>query len=206
MASVSRPLTTGFSGTNDNKRMLPGTIAQDDLPSLQRTNAEVLTHLLERRNEVCLRATDQRGDRLSEEGLLELLRDQKIRVLIDSGAYILKIGNDDLAAKWLEIDHEAKGAVYFSKSSQALVKTRFQKSAMPLLASPYADNLTECVVYIDEAHTRGTDMKLPVNAKGAVTLGLGQTKDHTVQGTDPQSSRLLTCREMLRQETNTNNC
>jgi hypothetical protein len=37
-------------------------------------------------------------------------------------------------------------------------------------------------VYIDEAHTRGTDLKLPVNARGAVTLGLGQTKDQTVQG------------------------
>ncbi|KAF4988308.1 hypothetical protein FDECE_15104, partial [Fusarium decemcellulare] len=36
----SRNLTTGFSGTNDNKRMLPQTIKQDDLPSLVHTNAE----------------------------------------------------------------------------------------------------------------------------------------------------------------------
>lgn len=53
---------------------------------------------------------------------------------------------------------------------------------MPLLASPFASDLKDCLVYIDEAHTRGTDLKLPLSAKGALTLGLGQTKDHTVQG------------------------
>lgn len=42
--------TTGFSGTNDNKMMLPLTIKQDDLPSLRQTNAEVLTYLLQDRN------------------------------------------------------------------------------------------------------------------------------------------------------------
>jgi hypothetical protein len=53
---------------------------------------------------------------------------------------------------------------------------------MPLVASPYADDLGECLVYLDEAHTRGTDLKMPTYARGALTLGLGQTKDHTVQG------------------------
>jgi hypothetical protein len=50
------------------------------------------------------------------------------------------------------------------------------------LASTFADDLSECLVYLDEAHTRGTDLKLPPRAVGALTLGLGQTKDHTVQG------------------------
>jgi hypothetical protein len=36
-------LTTGFSGTNDWKRMLPLTISQNDLPGLSHTNAEVLS-------------------------------------------------------------------------------------------------------------------------------------------------------------------
>ena len=51
-----------------------------------------------------------------------------------------------------------------------------------MLASPFVDNLERCIVYIDEAHTRGIDLKLLVYAKVAVTLGLGQTKDQTVQG------------------------
>lgn len=194
----SRPLTTGFSGTNDNKRMLPGTIEQDDLPSLRQTNAEVLNYLLEERNRLCCLATDDEGHRLSEDGLLQKLSsaNKPIRVLIDSGAYILEMENETVAATWLRIDTEAKGAVYFSKTSQPMVKTRFQRNPMPLLASPYADDLSECVVYIDEAHTRGTDLKLPADARGAVTLGLGQTKDHTVQGKSSHNfvMFMLTCR------------
>ncbi|GKU22957.1 unnamed protein product, partial [Fusarium langsethiae] len=38
----SKNLTTGFSGTNDNKRMLPQTIKQDDLPSLLQTGMDIL--------------------------------------------------------------------------------------------------------------------------------------------------------------------
>lgn len=192
-ASNSRNLTTGFSGTNDNKRMLPGTIAQDDLPGLLQTNAEVLNYLLEDRNKSCYQATDHLGRHLSEKDLLVLLRDKSIRVLIDSGAYILEMKNEDVASAWLEIDTDAHGAVYFNDKSQAFVKRRFQKQPMPLLASPFADNLKDCVVYLDEAHTRGTDLKLPKTAKGAVTLGLGQTKDHTVQGeyTHPSIAEII---------------
>lgn len=52
----------------------------------------------------------------------------------------------------------------------------------PLVTTPFANNLSECLVFLDEAHCRGTDLKLPQNAQGALTLALGQTKDHTVQG------------------------
>ncbi|CAF3547431.1 unnamed protein product [Fusarium graminearum] len=180
-AGPSRNLTTGFSGTNDNKRLLPQTIKQDDLPSLVQTNAEVLSYLLEERNQRCYEAIDPSGRHLTEKGLLDLLNNQKIRILIDAGAYILEMENKDLAAAWLEICPDAQGAVYFDSDSRIMVRARFQKSPIPLLASSFANNLKDCVVYIDEAHTRGTDLKLPVDAKGAVTLGLGQTKDQTVQ-------------------------
>ncbi|UZP43159.1 hypothetical protein NXS19_010975 [Fusarium pseudograminearum] len=180
-ASTSKTLTTGFSGTNDNKRLLPQTVKQDDLPSLVQTNAEVLSYLLEPRNQCCYEAVDINGRHLTEKGLLELLGYRDIRILIDAGAYILEMENQDLAAAWLEICPGAQGAVYFDSDSRIMVLARFQKRPIPLLASSFADNLKDCVVYIDEAHTRGTDLKLPVDAKGAVTLGLGQTKDQTVQ-------------------------
>ncbi|KFA51508.1 hypothetical protein S40293_06317 [Stachybotrys chartarum IBT 40293] len=179
--ALSRNLTTGFSGTNDNKRMLPQTIKQDDLPSLVQTNAEVLSYLLEPRNQRCYQAVDRTGRQLTEKGLLELLRNHEIRIFIDAGAHILEMENHDLAAAWLDIFPDAQGAVYFDHDSRIMVRARFQKAPVPLLASPFAENLEQCVVYIDEAHTRGTDLKLPVHAKGAVTLGLGQTKDQTVQ-------------------------
>lgn len=57
-----------------------------------------------------------------------------------------------------------------------------KRKKVPLVATPFADNLAQCLVFLDEAHCRGTDLKLPQSAKGALTLALGQTKDQTVQG------------------------
>ncbi len=173
--------TTGFSGTNDNKMMLPLTIKQDDLPSLRQTNAEVLTYLLQGRNRQYNLAALQ-GKRLTEEGLLRRIAAMKIRILIDAGAYILEMDNRTLVRAWLDIDTEAKGAVYFGADNRSWVQYRGGKEVVPLLATPFAENFDECLVYIDEAHTRGTDLKLPHKARGALTLALGQTKDHTVQG------------------------
>ncbi|KAF5639084.1 hypothetical protein F52700_4254 [Fusarium sp. NRRL 52700] len=174
-------MTTGFSGTNDNKKILPLTIRQDDLPSLIQTNAEVLLHLLEPRNQRCYQAIDRQGRHLSEIGILELLRNNGINILIDAGAQILEMENHQLAAAWLDVYSEAQGAVYFDKNSRIMVRARFQKSPVPLLASSFADSLDKCVVYIDEAHTRGTDLKLPIYSQGAVTLGISSTKDQITQ-------------------------
>jgi hypothetical protein len=173
--------TTGFSGTNDNKMMLPLNIKQDDLPSLRQTNAEVLTYVLQGRNRQYILAARQ-GKRLTEEGLLRRIAEMKIRILIDAGAYILEMDNRTLVGAWLGIDTQAKGAVYFGADNRAWVQYRGGKEVVPLLATPFAENLDECLVYIDEAHTRGIDLKLPQEARGALTLALGQTKDHTVQG------------------------
>lgn len=181
--------TTGFSGTNDNRRLLPLTISQDDLPSLKHTSAEVLTCLLQERNKRCLPATSH-GKRLTEEQLLGSLKDANIRLLIDAGAYILEMDNKSLVKAWLAKDTNAKAGVYFgTHDNRAWVLYRDGKE-LPLLATPFADSLEECLVYLDEAHTRGTDLKLPPRAHGALTLALGQTKDHTVQGRLPSPSSL----------------
>ncbi|PLB47748.1 hypothetical protein P170DRAFT_510506 [Aspergillus steynii IBT 23096] len=177
----NRPgITTGFSGTNDNRRLLPLTIQQHDLPGLSHTNAEVLTYLLQPRNRFYEVAIAPDGKRLSEVGLLGYLKGREIRVLIDAGAYILEMGNRALAKAWLQADIQAQAAVYFGPDNKAWVEFR-EGNTIPLLATPFADNLNDCLVYLDEAHTRGTDLKLPPFARGALTLGLKQTKDQTVQ-------------------------
>lgn len=102
-------------------------------------------------------------------------------MLIDAGAQILEMDNLSLAKAWLKVDPEAPAAVYFTAENKPFVVYR-HGSKIPLLASPFANNLGDCLVYLDEAHTRGTDLKMPANARGALTLGLGQTKDQTVQG------------------------
>jgi len=180
-SKASTALTTGFSGTNDWKRMLPLTIAQNDLRGLSHTNAEVLAYLLQPRNRGYVLAADNRGRHLSEHELLRSIKTYQIRVLIDAGAQVLEMNNRDLVKAWLDIDTEAEAAVYFDDSNKPCVYYR-QGNSIPLLASTFADDLSQCFVYLDEAHTRGTDLKLPSRALGALTLGLGQTKDHTVQG------------------------
>ena len=176
-----RPLTTGFSGTNDNRTLLPLNIEQNDLEGLSHTNAEVLASLLETRNREYVVAANASKKRMAEHEVLSMLKERKIRIFIDAGAYILESTNDSLARMWLDIDHEAPAAVFFDEANKPWVLYR-KGGPTPLQASPYADDLTDCLVYLDEAHTRGTDLKFPAQAKGALSIGPGQTKDHTVQG------------------------
>lgn len=173
-------ITTGFSGTNDSRNLLPLTIKQQDLPGLLHTNAEVLTYLLQERNREIILARNRDGRRFSEHQLLNHLNNMKIRVLIDAGAFILEMDNRTLVKEWLQLDYAAQAAVYFGSDNKAWVHYRAGKTA-PLLTTPFADNLEDCLVYLDQAHTRGTDLLLPTQAKGALTLGPNQTKDHTVQ-------------------------
>ena len=176
----NKAMTTGFSGTNDIKRLLPLTISQDDLPGLSHTNAEVLSYLLQPRNRNVQAVTQTDGQPLSETALLRKLAAMHICVLIDAGAYIQEMSNYDLAKAWLDVYPDAQAAVFFSKDNRASIVYRNGK-LVPLVASPFAANMEKCVVYLDQAHTRGTDLKLPPLAHGALTLGLTQTKDHTVQ-------------------------
>ncbi|PIG85815.1 hypothetical protein AARAC_009742 [Aspergillus arachidicola] len=172
-------LTTGFSGTNDNRRLLPLTIQQRDLPEPLHTNAEVLAYLLQKRNRGYRHAVVD-GKRFTEAELLKNLTRSGIRILIDAGAYILEMDNRTLVRTWLDQDTEVQAAVYFGRDNQAWVQYRTGRT-VPLFATPFADNLKDCLVYLDESHTRGTDLKLPADARGALTLGLNQSKDHTVQ-------------------------
>lgn len=145
-----KALTTGFSGTNDNREMLPLTIKQHDLPALLHTNAEVLTYLLQQRNRSYVLAAHANGKRFSELELLAWLSEMKIRILIDAGAQVLELDNFNLARQWLRQDTEAYAAVYFSTGNKAMVLYRNDRTA-PLVASPFANNLEKVLVYLDEA-------------------------------------------------------
>ncbi|KAF4965489.1 hypothetical protein FSARC_6722 [Fusarium sarcochroum] len=181
--TARKPLSTGFSGTNDNRTMLPLNIEQQDLPSLQHTSAEVLTYLLHPRNRRCILPQDVKTSQLgraSEIDLLYCLKGMQIRVLIDAGAQILEMNNFTLVEQWLRIDPSALAGLFFDEDNKPWILTK-EGRRTPLLASPFADDLSNCLIYLDEAHTRGTDLRLPPEARGALTLRLGQTKDHTVQ-------------------------
>lgn len=178
---ASKALTTGFSGTNDTKMLLPLTVKQADLPGLSHTNAEVLTSLLQPRNRQYVLAADNSGKHLPELDLLRMISQRNIRILIDVGAQILEMDNLSLAKAWLRIYKDAPAAVYFDSQNKPSVLYQ-HGHIVPLLASPFADDSGACLVYLDEAHTRGTDLKMPAHARGAITLGLNLQKDTVVQG------------------------
>jgi hypothetical protein len=92
------------------------------------------------------------------------------------------MSNEDLVKSCMEVDTKPPAAVYFGADHRVWVRYRGTKARVPLLATPFIDNLKNCLVCLDEAHTRGINLKLPLNACGALTLAPGEPKDHTVQG------------------------
>jgi hypothetical protein len=58
----------------------------------------------------------------------------------------------------------------------------FLNNVEALHVSSFATRLDVCLVFLDEAHTRGIDLKLPRDYRAAVTLGPGLCKDKLVQG------------------------
>ena len=124
------------------------------------------------------------GERRTTREFLRVLVAQKpeISVLLDVGAQMLDLRNHELAEAWLDVNLDVSAAIYFNEDDELMVRTR-DGSAQQLRTSPFAQQLDRCVVYLDDAHTRGTDIKFPSGFRAAVTLGPKVTKDRLVQGT-----------------------
>ena len=191
----------GFSGTNDGHYLFPLYITQRDLDHQRGTNAKVLSYLLQPENEHYMCMAREDGERRSMREFLELLAFQtpEIRVLLDVGAQMLEPWNYELAQTWLNIHSDVSAAVYFNEDDELTVLT-WDRSTQLLVSSPFAQQLDQCVIYLNDAHTRGTDLKLPSRFRAAVTLGAKVTKDCLVQGVyifrhfDPQSRIFIICR------------
>ena len=178
--SLFGQLVTGFSGTNDNRFLLPQMIEQVDLEAHTHTNAMGLDFLLRPENSKVIHLPDATGN---IRGVLKHLRNEG-GVLLDVGAQVLELQNKEVAALWLEVDRrpEIEAAVFVDSNDDLQVLRR--DGVVELLASsPYLEQLDHCVVYLDEAHTRGTDLKLPPGSRAVVTLGPRLCKDKLMQGT-----------------------
>jgi hypothetical protein len=180
--------TTGFSGTNDSQHLLPLSVNHIDLPDQKHTNALVLKHLLQPETSVRLMPpSSSSGPQLSDtERLLQLVMDlpQPAQVILDVGAQILEMSKIQVVRAWLT---KAKGplqkeAVIFFDDNDELSVWDHGGNIETFQTSPYAKQLDRCLVFLDEAHTRGTDLMLPEDYRAAVILGANLTKDRLVQG------------------------
>jgi hypothetical protein len=177
-------VTTGFSGTNDSKRLLPTSVVQLNLQPQAHTNALVIKYLLQPVNAVEIMNPTTADAQMSDAKrlLLTVLQfDPPVQVILDVGAQILELNNLDFVKTWLRLsDHGKEAAVFVNESDELCVINR--KNSVDLLqTSPYSSRLDICLVFLDESHTRGTDLRLPGNYRAAVTLGARLTKDRLVQ-------------------------
>ncbi|KAH0338328.1 hypothetical protein KCU81_g7698, partial [Aureobasidium melanogenum] len=175
-------VTTGFSGTNDSRVILPYSIEQQDLDELQHTNAMVLNLLLRPENQKYIHGGSDQGGKLSVTELLKLISQQKpvIDVLIDVGAQVLEATNLELVQQWLRCRTDAKAAVYFDERDEPMVLDH-RGVVTSLRISPFSGKLGGCLIYMDEVHTRGIDLAIPIGAHAAVTLGPRLVKDRLTQ-------------------------
>ncbi|KAF5344594.1 hypothetical protein D9758_013920 [Tetrapyrgos nigripes] len=183
LTEIEQNFVTGFSGTKDTHHLLPATITQCDPLDQESTTAQVIEYLLQQENNVYQCVQGISGERLTASEFLRLVVRQspEIRVLLDVGAQILDLGNEGVAQLWLELNKSAEAAVFFDEYDCMMVMDR-QGSTERLFSSQYRNQLGRCVVYLDDAHTRGTDLKLPRSYRAAVTLGAKVTKDRLTQG------------------------
>ncbi|KAG0693269.1 hypothetical protein DFH29DRAFT_985528 [Suillus ampliporus] len=179
LAQQKRHLTTGFSGTNDNRYLLPSSMVQHDLDYQRSTNARVLAFLLRPENNFYRRIPPGQNVQHFIEALI--VQTPEVCVLLDVGAQMLELKNQELAEAWLRAKRDAQAAVFVNDEDELVVVSR-DGTVEPLVSSPFAQQLDQCVVYLDDAHTRGTDVKLPSGFRAAVTLGPKVTKDRLTQG------------------------
>lgn len=177
--------TTGFSGTNDSRHVLPLDMNQLDLEAQRHTNALVLETLLGLENTAKM-LPPRKDDDSDTETLLRFITssNKKIQVILDVGAQILELSNIEVAKQWLRMlpsDFEQEAVVHFDDNDNPCVINK-EGHQERLQTSPYAEHLDQCLVFLDEAHTRGTDLKLPDDYTAAATLGPSLTKDKLIQG------------------------
>lgn len=166
---------TGFSGTNDTKNILPLSIEQKDLKELENTNQEMRKILLNEKNYVY-----EKPGNMSGKQILEKLAELKIPVLLDSGALMLELNNQQVAVEWLKLATDCNAAIYFDEHDTLQTIDR-NNTVAEFDYSVYREDLSKCVVYLDDAHTRGTDLKFPPDWRACVTLSGDITRDKTVQ-------------------------
>ncbi|KAG2492053.1 hypothetical protein HYH03_009551 [Edaphochlamys debaryana] len=177
----------GFSGTNDNHRLLPLQVhkAEPEEPSLAATNGKMLHVIVEHSLGFTTLPAESGGlpawQALLDTALALQRRGVELSALIDCGALLAGTSNRSAAAYLLSrLDRgRYRGVTYFDEGQRFWVVEDRQGRRAPRHASPIPE--ADTFVLFDEARCRGADLKLRLGAVGLLTLGPGSTKDKVMQ-------------------------
>ena len=167
----------GFSGTKDNHRLIPWQMKQNEpgIDSLLATDGMMLYKIVDNTlSHVTLGASKQTCVEL-----LDSVLDLNADALIDTGALLVGISNEE-AAKYL-IDKSSfkhRGVYYFKDMWMVMDR----ETRLSIEASRSSITSRESLIIYDEARTRGVDLKSERDAVAVVTLGPKLTKANFMQG------------------------
>lgn len=175
----------GFSGTDDNRFLLPPDILQispyDD--KLKATNGAMIERIIQCTKSIHILLENE------ARALWEVVLDQVLffgtRALIDVGGLMAGVENQEaamyLAEKMMHDPGSFRGVVYYEPTlGNWSVFELKDKRHQPLRSSSLSE--AECFVYFDESRCRGSNMKMLINASALVTLEPKLTKDKFLQG------------------------
>ena len=184
----------GFSGTNDNHRLLPcqvkqyfgDTKASDSIwQSLRGTNGRMLEIILQRTTK-CLSLSG--CNRVAS--ILEMLQDDpdlhNVQAIIDAGALLAGHSNEAVARKMMAAFgsigvSKFKGIVFFDNSSLGGQWMALEPSGrlLPKNQSPVQES--EAFAIFDEPHCPGSNLKLNKTAAALLTIGSSMCKSTLMQ-------------------------
>ncbi|CAD7924276.1 unnamed protein product [Amoebophrya sp. A120] len=171
--------TLGFAGTDDLKLVCPATISQKNLACNQAAKGTLLSGLRRPENNQLLQT--KRGASLSSQVLDAVASDRSFSVVLDAGALVLELDSCEFCRQWLERRPDARAAVFFDNNHNKRVLLSSTGDDVPFASSFVSNNMEDCLVFVDDWHTRGTDFPLPPRARGLVTLGKGLAFDKLLQ-------------------------
>ena len=191
--------TRGFSGTKDNKYVLPSPIEQQDLKELEHTDGKMMAvmtcndryysapcKLRDWREYLTAALRTGRAGRVDGGNFWRTSTEAEATVysaLIDAGGCMAGATNRQVAKFVLtnfNADQRFEGVNYHDAQLGGwTIMSRRNQVCELTRTSPIAP--ANCFTLYDEARTRGTDWKLSADARALVTLSEGMVKDKLMQ-------------------------
>lgn len=164
LCNQNENLMVGFSGTTDSNILLPESIKFYPMPNLIGTSGKVISNIHSQNSAPNIYKWFE--ENIDEIGMLtKICEDNSSRVVLDVGALIIRMSNEEVAMQLLDLNQsndEIEACVFFKGNDLVAMEIK-NRLITCYEISPYKNNLKKCIIYLDELHCRGTDLKYTYN-------------------------------------------